>query len=59
MSQWTIKSTSTAGDEGTRSLDKYLEEGWEPFAVVKDAQGIDHVYLRRWTKVRKDDRTAE
>lgn len=55
MAQWTIKTASTAGDEGTRGLDKLLKNGWEPFAVVRDAQGQDHVYLKLYGKVRDPD----
>lgn len=58
MAQWTIKTARTAGSEGTRHLDKLLAAGWEPFAVVRDGQGEDHVYLKLYGKVReeKDDR---
>jgi hypothetical protein len=52
MAQWEVKSATTEGDQGTRMLDIYLEEGWEPFAVVRDVQGRDWIYLRRYAKVR-------
>ncbi len=52
---WQMKRAALAGDPGTRMLDTYLSEGWEPFAVTRDSQGEEHIHLRKQVRMKDDE----